>query len=993
MLSSVLLSLALSLALSLGQGAAVAQTPETSSDIVVVDDAHAARLAYQDDLGTWWSAAGRMWLDESAYRVIDPLLVEDGLCSATLTEGIVIPVWAGKPPLSERIVGFVYVGEGQLDVDVPLRADRWRIANHAARHDLLPQAQQAAIARGDAPFSVGIERGLVLSADPKVREILAGLEPVGGGAMIRSSEDETGEVDEAYVITERRGKLRVKAIATNLLPQRRLQLQRAGLDPRIWLRQDRLLHDELGMEGEALRWVADWRTDQPLRVAAELGAGVGNNEYDRWLACFRDPLDQEGLGFDSQAFAYGTDAEGKRHFERLAGKPLAEPEDRPGWWFEGVDADITVASRPKGFGNERFVDVDALIELRAVGGDARAVTLTMPVSDVVRGTWSLETLGLEDGTPVARVGLNEDLSGRGEAVAALDSTERETADAAVEATADGDDNTTDVSEINDLQVGAQVPQVGGLGGSGSSSASASSGPSLEPTMDTNIEAPESLLAGIEASQGLGAVDEGVLIKDSPIEYLVQVVLPEAVPEGDTVRLRVHWKARWPFANWSSAGRPLGTTTGVQPLVPEPVPSPGLPSWNTTIRVGVPATGLSSVEIAATGDTVREWDEDTWTWVEAKGKDVATPAVAIGRWQSQVDPAGSGMPSVRAHLFTGDAWALPQFPPEIRRVVAFLERFLPDLPMDEVEVFQGASDFSSTVLNGRSPGGGHGLVEVQTIKTSSIHDQGRLDDVDPYLTQTMVARQVARQFWGQSVSPLSARDRWLTDGLAEAYAAFYVRAAFGNDAYEERMLALRDLVEDPTEYAANSGQVNRYRRYLSLTGATPASDVSSAMRTRYGAYLLADILRLRLGDQAYFAALDRLASSRLGKPVTTDQLQAALEEAGGQDLDELFDFWIHGGFVPEVTVEVRESLGEDGKKALHGCVVSSVPWGSFDLPIEVLDRGGERSVSALVDVDDGLGGFDLPDREGEIEVHADPLGMIVAYGRTVKKVKQTRCDRD
>lgn len=973
--------------------------PETGGAVVALASSQGAapddRLAFQDALSSWWSAAGRMWLDESAYRVVEPVPFQDGLCSATLREGMVIPVWAGKPPLSERIVGFVFVGEGDLEVQVPLRADRWRIANHAARHGVLSAPEQAEIAGGRAPLRLGIDRGLVLSADPAVRELLVGLEPVGGGTMIRSLEDEQGEVDEAYIVTEGRGKLKVKAIATNLLPQRRLQLQRAGLDPRMWLRQDRLLHDELGMEGQALRLVADWRTDRPLHVAAELGAGVGNDEYDRWLACFRDPMDQEGLGFHSQAFAHGTDPQGERHFERLSGQPLPPPEERPGAWMEGVKADVTVSSRPKGMGSERFVDVDAVIELRAVGGPTRAVTLAMPVNGPVRGSWRLESLTLEDDAPLARVGLSEDLTGRGDAVAGLE-VEAEAEDGAV-AEVDVDEGSADSAELTGGSVGARVPAVGGLGGaadSGNQVAAATSG----PTMDTELASPEAVISGIEADQGLGAVAEGVLVKDSPIEHHVQVVLPEVVPEGGTVRLRVRWKARWPFANWSSYGRPLGTTTGMQPLLPQPVPSPGQPRWDSTIRVGVPAAGLSVVAVAITGDTTREWDEDTWTWTEAQGVGVAEPAVAIGRWESQVDQAGSGMPGVRAHLFVGDAWALPQFPPEVRRVVAFMERFMPDLPMEEVEVFQGASGLASTVLRGEAPGGGHGLVEVQTIRPAAqsmgadaVTQQGQIDEADPYLAQTMVARQVARQFWGEALPPATARDRWLTEGLADAYAGFYIRAAFGNDAYTERMEALRALVEDPTERASTAGQVNRYRRFLSLSGATPASDVPAAMRHRYGAYLLGDVLRLRLGDQAYFAAIDKLATERGARPVTSEDLQQALEQASGQDLSELFDFWVHGGFVPELEVQYSVEAGADGRQVVHGCVLSSVPWGSFEVPIEVKDRGGARSVSALVDVDDGRGAFDLGDREGEVEVLADPLGLVVAYARKVRKVARTACD--
>lgn len=939
----------------------------------------------QEDLNRWWSAAGRMWLDETAYEISDALPVQDGICSATLTEGLVIPVWAGRAPFSERMVGFVFVGKGELSVDVPERADRWRIANHAARHKLLPAEQQRAIAYGEQALVLGVDRGLVLSADNKIRSILSGLQPVGGGAAIRDYGAETDGIDEAYIITESKGGFRTKAIATNLLPQRRLQLERASLDPRLWLRQDRLLQDELGMEGEALRFLADWRTTQPLRVVAELPVGLSNDDHDRWLACFRDPMDQEGLGFESLAFAYGTDNEGQRHFERLAGKGLPPPAERPGAWMEAVRADSTVTTRPRGTGNERYVEVDSRIELRAVGGAAQAVTLSMPVDGAVRGTWVLEQLELDDGRAVARVGLSADIFGRGQGVSAARGPEESTA------VADQEDGSAPESSAERASTTESSTETETASLGGPSTASETPTISMEPTTSTDQASPESVIGEIEAAQGLGAAEEMSLIQNTPLEYLVQVVLPEPVAEGQTVKLRLRWKARWPYANWSNQGRPLGTTTGYQPILPEPVPSPGGARWDSQIRVGLPQSGLASVEVAVSGSTLKESQEESWFWAEARGRGIRSPGVAVGRWQIQIDPSGSGMPGVRVHLFSNDAWALAMFAPEIRRVVAFLDRFLPSFPLDEVDVWQGASNTAGQVLRGSRPEPSPGMVQIQTVKTSEVTDTSAIEELDPFLTQSMIARQVAQQYWGEAIRPATSRDQWLTEGLSEAFASFYIRAAFGNKAYDTQMAALRELVEDPTDRGYGSASINRNQRFLSLSGATPLSDTSGVMRRRLGAYVLGDTLRLRLGDRAYFSALDQLAEQHMGKTLSTQDLQGALELASGQELDDTFDYFVHGGFIPGLRLELKRIAQPDGKLTLHGCVLSDLPWGRFDVPVEVIDRGGARRVSALVEVVDGRGSFDLMDREGELEALLDPLAVVVAYDRDVANVKVSACE--
>lgn len=944
----------------------------------------------QQHLSRWWSAAGRMWLDETAYEVSGDLAFQDGICSATLSEGLVIPVWAGRAPYSERMVGFVFVGKGEISVEVPERADRWRIANHAARHTLFDVEQQRAIARGERPLTLGVDRGLVLSADDKIRTILSGLTPLGGGAAIRDYGAEGDGVDEAYIISDSRGGLRTKAIATNLLPQRRLQLERAGLDPRVWLRQDRMLQDELGMDGGALRFLADWRTTTPLRVAAELPVGISNDDHDRWLACFRDPMDQEGLGFESLAFAYGTDGENQRHFERFAGRALAPVAERPGAWMEAVRADSTVTTRPRGTGNERFVEVDTRLELRAVGGAAQAVTLSMPVDGAVRGSWSLEELTLGDGREVARVGLSNDLFGRGRSVGAARGPDDATAIADAQDSA-GSSETSTAEDASDSEAGEAPSAPSGLGGS----TGAGSNPTVsnEPVDSTDQAAPESVIADIEAEQGLGAVEEDSLIRNTPLEYLVQVVLPEPVPEGQTVTLRLRWKARWPYANYSNYGRSLGTTTGFQPILPEPVPSPGGARWDSNIRIGLPQSGLSLIEVAVTGETLKETQEESWFWVEARGKAVSSPGVAIGRWQVQIDPAGAQMPGVRVHLFSSDSWALAMFAPEVRRVVAFLDRFLPSFPLDEVDVWQGPASTTGQALRGYRPEAASGLIQIQTVKTTEVTDATAVKEADPHLTQSMIARQVAQQYWGESIRPATQRDQWMVEGLSEAFASFYIRAAFGNKAYEERMEALRRMIEDPTDRGLGNAAVNRTERFLSLSGATPLSDTSPVLRRRLGAYVLGDTLRLRLGDRVYFSALDQLAAARLGKVLTTHDLQSELERASGQDLDDIFDFVVHGGFVPSLRLEVVRTAQADGKETIHGCVISDIPWGRFDVPVEVVDRSGDRRVSALVEVIDGRGSFELNDREGDAETLLDPMAFMIAYERKVVDVKRSSCQAD
>jgi aminopeptidase N len=139
----------------------------------------------------------------------------------------------------------------------------------------------------------------------------------------------------------------------------------------------------------------------------------------------------------------------------------------------------------------------------------------------------------------------------------------------------------------------------------------------------------------------------------------------------------------------------------------------------------------------------------------------------------------------------------------------------------------------------------------------------------------------------------------------------------------------------------------------------------------------------VGNTAFFLALDRLAQRRKNMRVSTDDLQAILEETSGQDLSDFFDYWIHGGRIPKVSLTYALVDQEEGVQQVEACVSADIPFGSFDVPVEIKDASGE--VAALVDVNDGSGEFSVPGRSGDIEVLLDKDTHMVLYKRSVKQV--------
>ncbi|MEC7984411.1 MAG: hypothetical protein VX278_04570, partial [Myxococcota bacterium] len=888
-----------------------------------------------EDLRSWWKAAGELRMGESAYRVED-LNFSEGVCSLSMKGGIMIPVYTGIAPVSERMVGFLYVGDGALSVSFPKRADAWSFSNHMHKRAKLSYEELLPIAMQQKPYTVSIDRGMILSADPSVPKMIYNLEPVGGGVFFEEKED--GEVDATYIVTEGKGKFQAQFVATNLLADRADYLERIGIDPRAMIRQDRLMHETLGFPGFHLRSVADFRTKQRFHVAAQEGTVVDTMAYDRWLTCFRDGRDESNTGFKAMAFAHGFDSDKRRHFQRFSGisfeQEAGEEPPRPSLRMEPVFADSTIEFEPARGGTDKKITVDSVLTLRAHGGPLQYVAMQLPTDGARIGTWTLEQLETDDGSMSAWAGLNSDLFY-----------------ASLFAKLNPGQTTNDLNNndlINQMNNVADTQNsgadLGSQGESGNTTEGGMSGGGVDFSAAERIEADNPFAATqLPVTEQQANEQEINVYQESGFIYKILAILPEPVPEGKEIKIHLKWSAELPFANLSRLEtaeginvRSRGTTTGMRSYLPDLLPSPGGTKWNFRTKVG--ASGryglLRSQRIAASGTTSREWqDEGLWNWIETNGREAISPSVGLGRWKVYTEPRSKGMPAVRVNMFPKSFSYAQQVPSEVRRVVSFLQRFLPSYSSNEVEVVE---DSNISVLQARYNSrrrGIPGLVRLQRFSVTGIGRTGGVREENPYEAQTQIASQIASQYWGQLLSPNSYRDDWIRHAIPDAYAGFYLRGAYGAEQYFKNIDALRKKLENPKTIIDSWKTADAKKRSYSLTGATPYSDVPLRVRQDYGFYVFAEMLRLRIGNQAFFKALDDIAELRKNKRVTTEQIQSQIEKVSGQSLNDFFDFWIHGGRIPSIKVTTRADKNKDGKY-FFGCIESDLPFGILEVPIRI-----------------------------------------------------------
>lgn len=154
-------------------------------------------------------------------------------------------------------------------------------------------------------------------------------------------------------------------------------------------------------------------------------------------------------------------------------------------------------------------------------------------------------------------------------------------------------------------------------------------------------------------------------------------------------------------------------------------------------------------------------------------------------------------------------------------------------------------------------------------------------LDDATRQGLIAHEAAHQWWGNGVTNLDWRQFWLNEGIATFMAAAWMQHRFGDATYEAQVERWRVRVEKLRADGKDKPLV-----FPDWT--KPSGDDRAVVYTK-GAYAM-HLLRVQLGDEAFWNGLRAYARARMGKTATTADLQQAMQAASGRDLSTFFREW-------------------------------------------------------------------------------------------------------
>ena len=232
----------------------------------------------------------------------------------------------------------------------------------------------------------------------------------------------------------------------------------------------------------------------------------------------------------------------------------------------------------------------------------------------------------------------------------------------------------------------------------------------------------------------------------------------------------------------------------------------------------------------------------------------------------------------------------------------IRNYFPREIADEAEeAFAPTSDmlvFFNEIF-GPYPFEAYGVVVADTdlsfaLETQTISLFGRnAATTNPENIEPVVAHELAHQWFGNSVSLEQWKDIWLNEGFATYASWLWLEHIEGSEALAETVQRTHATLRE--NYST-----------LPPPGNPPSDNLFNPNVYQRGALTL-HVLRLRVGDEAFFDILRTYTEQYEYSNASTDDFITVAEEVSGQELDDLFEAWLYVQPLPKLPSQTETHL--------------------------------------------------------------------------------------
>ncbi len=275
------------------------------------------------------------------------------------------------------------------------------------------------------------------------------------------------------------------------------------------------------------------------------------------------------------------------------------------------------------------------------------------------------------------------------------------------------------------------------------------------------------------------------------------------------------------------------------------------------------------------ETIDEGANVTYVWEASDLMTTYLATVNIGEFAVQTDEGPNGLP-IRNYFPARLVDELTLVFSPTAAMIAYFETIFGPYPFEAygVVVADVALPFA---------------LETQTISLfgADIAEPGNWQSAGG--AEFVVAHELSHQWFGNSVSPASWQDIWLNEGFATYAQALWMEHSRNTSARDATLIGWYNFLTGPT-FPGGSGLV-------------PPGDPTANNLFNVSVYLRGGLtlhaLRLRVGDEVFFAILQTYVQRFGDGNASTADFIAGAEEISGQDLGDFFDGWLYQDEMPPI----------------------------------------------------------------------------------------------
>ncbi|MDQ2975924.1 MAG: hypothetical protein M3R69_11015 [Acidobacteriota bacterium] len=241
---------------------------------------------------------------------------------------------------------------------------------------------------------------------------------------------------------------------------------------------------------------------------------------------------------------------------------------------------------------------------------------------------------------------------------------------------------------------------------------------------------------------------------------------------------------------------------------------------------------------------------------------------------------------------------------------------------------------------------------------------RLFDSSRPLPEEKLQREVAYQWWGQTVGLKSFDDAWISQGLAEWSAFAFRESNLSGGALEaaqreqqERALTFEQTASIARAPGALDDQSAAYQSIIFHKGA-----------------MVFRMLRETLGTEKFDRLLRSFLEQYRGKNGSIDDFEHLASQIAGENMRYFFAQWVEGTGVPEFTVDYQIIRTRLGKFRTRGTVKQTLE--TLRMPVQLMLRSEGDSQTILTKIEGRSEDFDFESNGQPIEVVVDPNYKIL-----------------